>query len=62
MARIENYLFTESNVTNGLVDVISEIELFDASTIQKVTAKLPHYLGVIATCPRSSSLDQARSL
>jgi hypothetical protein len=62
VARIENYLNAESNVTIGLVVFTSEIALFDASTIQKLMAKLPHYLGVIATCARSSSLDQARSL
>ena len=59
--RTEKILVTVSTVTGEVVVVSSEIGVLDPSTSQNDTAKLPHVWGLIATAPRSTSLDQVMS-
>ena len=58
VARTEKTLVVVSTVM-GEVDVVtSDTGAFNPSTSQKLTLKLPHVFGLIATAPREASLNQ----
>ena len=62
VARMEKILVVVFTV-RGEVDVVtSDTGAFDPSTSQKLTPKLPHVFGLIATAPREASPDQFKSI
>ena len=58
VARTDKILLAVSTFIGEVVVVTSEIRASDPSTSQKLTLKLPHVFGVIATAPREASFDQ----
>ena len=64
VGRIDNILPTEFTASHGIVSGVVTFKdgLPNETRSQKVTAKLPHDLGLIATAPRSASLYQIRSI